>query len=461
MNAVADNLRELVIMTSYEKSGRLDVPIFLPENKGRGLVFVETTARAMILRSTGMSVDGDFDAISRAVANVMVADVRFEPLNPVRLHRCYPSARSMFPIEIHFVFSQGEKSFRLRYNAEHHALLIPQEAQEALAGGPCDVRLELVAALERIAPLYGELAPTLCMLEAGHVSYELCAALGEAGLEPRLQCAASPRLDFAETGLRNAFVAAQIYFDDVSVVSPDVHRFSDVVRIAVPQLTIKDESQVGKALDRLRCPPTAARPMANPARAGGNRIKDTSINTRSSGNTFTGIFGRPVSEDNADRLSAAIVDSYRSIRDFDGDPHLKLTLLRPQPNLDVHVLRVDAEPVSTTVKAGCNQLAIAYGTNYNIDLATIPIVAVLSAPFGLMLAQQSSWSYIRMLLEAGAVAQGIGNVAAQGGYFARPFKGAVEILLEKTFGINGQAFYTILLWKGGPPNPFFSLEPVS
>jgi hypothetical protein len=121
-------------------------------------------------------------------------------------------------------------------------------------------------------------------------------------------------------------------------------------------------------------------------------------------------------------------------------------------------MRESEQTPKEVVAKGCIPLSEAYGTFYNIDMQTIPLVIVFTADFGALMKEESSWSYIEMLVLTGVYSQRVCNQAAMRGFVARPFKGVKEDVLETAFNLSGQCFYTILLGKSNEDNPALSVN---
>src|SRR5207244_3738588 len=107
-----------------------------------------------------------------------------------------------------------------------------------------------------------------------------------------------------------------------------------------------------------------------------------------------------------------------------------LTVLRTHPNFDVTVTRADEQIANEVVAKGCIPLSDAYGTFYNIDVQTMPLIVAFTADFGALMKEESSWAYLEMLVLAGIYSQRVCNQAAARGFVARPFKGTKEDVIE-------------------------------
>jgi hypothetical protein len=448
---VRDRLRELLVRTAYDKADRLEVPVFAEKNKTKRVPVLEEVIAGMPLDSASAGAAAvSLAAPARALARALAWDVRFEPLNDTPLHRGYPSPRSLFPASVDLVFSLDSGASRCRYEPSHHALLPltplkPDAAPPAKAG----LRIEIVAELERIAPLYCDLAPTLCALEAGHLAQQVCEALLAEGLAFTCRRVAGPPpndvsapLPLVEIELAERFVAPQA-FD-----------FSTPLRVARHSPLDADRPLVLRARSWLDCPPAPALAIAQ-AGPGAPVVPAGNACERSSGNFVHGMRGRPASDEQLRTMIDAVADAYAV---FSGDDGLCVTLLQAMPDLEVVAKRLPLGGSEQRFANGWAPLGDAYGTLYNIDLQTVPLVVALSAPFGRLLRDRSSWTYVQLLTTAGMISQRICASAARLGFFARPFKGMVEKQLESAFDIEGQCFYSLLLGKAGPYNPCFSVS---
>jgi hypothetical protein len=433
-------LRDLVVRTAYDKAERLDVPVFGPA-KGRRVPLREQLVEAIPL--AGDAVQPELRAVTDAIARAMAGGLRFEPVNDAPLHRSYPSPRGLFAAELYLVFALGERRFRLRYAADHHALEPAGEGLPGFASDGWTLHLQVVGALERIAPLYGELAPTLCALEAGHLAEQLCVELRAAGVA--FECRAAGTADQADF-----YVGATIGFPGLSFAAPANADCAAWLRTTAYVLTAEDDARVARAAALL-----AASPHPSCAVPGAGCGEPDEAPARSSGYFINGMHGRRCRPAELDAVCTQIAARYRVLEA--GLPIAPgLTIVRAEP--DRSAVAIDAAGGRTTVSGGAVLLSEAYGTLFNFDADTVPLVALFWADLGRLMLGGSAWHYVQLLVGTGMAAQSVCTGAAMLGFFARPFKGMVEHRLEAAFDLPGQVFYTILLGKAGAPNPAFTVS---
>ena len=431
-------LRDLVVRTAYDKTERLDVPVF-GADKNRRVPLRERLVDAVPL---ARGLQPALGAVAAAIAHVMAGGLRFEPVNDTPIHRSYPSPRGLFAAELHLVFSLGERSFRMRYLADHHALEPIDDGLPGFASDGWTLHLAVIGALDRIAPLYGELAPTLCALEGGHLAEQLCAALGAAGIPFDCSAAGTPE----QTG---GYVTALIGFPAALFAAPARADCTARLRRLDYMLTATDTARVSHATALLAASPQSARAVPG---AGDGGAETPSL--RSSGYFVNGMRGRPCAAAELDAVAAMLFARHRAFAADRLAP--ELTLVRVAPDRSATAIGADGSRL--LVPGGAVLLSDAYGTLFNFDADTVPLVALFSADLGRLTARGSAWRYIQLLVVTGMIAQAACRGAASLGFFARPFKGMIENRLETAFAIPGQAFYTLLLGAAGGPNPHFTVD---
>jgi hypothetical protein len=458
-----DPLRELVLRTSYNKSTKLEVPVFLPEKKRRRVPLAERVVRGLLLDKTeGAAAARSFTLPCRALELAMSTDVRFEPINDTQVHRSYPSARGLFPVDVYLIFSRDGREFPFQYEESHHALLLDDCAVMGEWKEGFDLRIELAAALDKIAPLYGDLTLSLCALDIGHLTHQICAALHslEVPFECRMMASASaaakdasrPSISEQSIPLVDIVLSGQDY------IPPREEDFTDSLRIASGILNEADQAQVVRERGWAVTPVSKSRVIHH---AGKNRQFPTARTPhschRSSGNFTTGMYGNPASTSEIGAFAESILDDYRAW--FAGQSlRPGVTILRTHPNFDVTVANGCEPNRCTVIQNGCIPLSEAYGTLYNIDPQTIPLFLLFTADFGSLMQQESSWSYLEMLIVTSIFAQRVCNDSAMRGFTARPFKGMKEDILEAAFNLPGQCFYTVLLGKSNERNLALSIN---
>jgi len=442
-----DPLYDLMVRTSYNKRVALDVPIFEDKQRANRVRWGETVVDAVPSRAdAGAPVAG-------SLARLFSAQAWYEPANDTPRHRAYPSPRGLFPVDIDLVASGAQGEARISYEPEHDAWV--REAGAAMAGdGGVSLRFDLVAALDRIAPLYGELAPTLCALEAGHIAQKLCEALADQGVEFRASCTGGGDDAFG-TGHDSRVSLVRVEVDACWPLRANNETLASI-RIARPLLNDEDRHRVLRARSAMVC--AAGEPLelngAGSAPAGAETPRAGSAR-RSSGVFLSGMYGAKAAPEARDALMHAIAGDHRALFE-QAQIKPSLTMLATRPDRSVSILRADTG-AGDHVADGWTPLAEAFGTAHNVDLETVCLFALFSAPFARLLRGQSSWRYMQMLVSAGMAAQGIADRAAGCGFFARPFRGMVEEQLETAFEIDGQVFYGILLGKPRASNPAFSI----
>lgn len=452
-----DPMRELALLTSYHKWSKLDVPVFIPANEKRRVPLNERVVRGFSLHRNDSASARSLALPACALALAMGVDVRFEPMNDTPVHRSYPSPRSLFPVDVYLIFSQDGHELRLAYDETHHALLHnpPANLSESLAGW--ELRIQLACALDRIAPLYGDLAISLCAFEIGHLTHQICAALNS--LEVPFQCymLAAPQPEDRSSHLGHSVPLVDIVIEKQKYIGPAEEDFKDSLRVSTYSLNEADWGRVQRGRGWAASPASSSRVIHPAGRNCQFPLQRTAESChRSSGNFRTGKHGRPATDGELDVLVQSILEDYRSTNGQSLRP--TLTILRAQPNFDVTVIREREQSPKEGVAKGCIPLSEAYGTFYNIDMQTIPLVIVFTADFGVLMKEESSWSYIEMLVLTGVYSQRICNHAAARGFVARPFKGVKEDVLETAFNLPGQCFYTILLGKSNEDNPALSVN---
>lgn len=433
-------LRDLVLRTAYDKTERLDVPVFGPA-KNRRVPQRERLFQAIALADGALQPQ--LRAVTDAVRRAMAGGLRFEPVNDTALHRSYPSPRGLFPVELYLVFTLGERRFRLRYDCDHHALEPVGEGLPGFASDGWTLELQVMGTLDRLAPLYGELAPTLCALEAGHVAEQLCVELRAAGI--RFACRAAGTADQAD-----GYSVASIGFPDVSFAAPAKGDCAARLRGAEYALDADDHGRVARAAGLLAASPQPA--CAVPGAGGGGGEVGPG---RTSGYFVNGMQGRRAAPEELDAVCEEIAARHRSL-EAGSSIASRLTIVRVRP--DRSAVAIGAQGQAMPVADGARLLSEAYGTLFNFDPDTVPLVLLFWANLGPLTHGGSAWRYVQLLLATGMAAQSICTGAASLGFFARPFKGMVEQRLEAAFGIPGQVVYTLLLGKAGGPNPSFAVS---
>jgi hypothetical protein len=454
-----DPLRELALRTSYDKSDKLDVPIFIPANKNRRVPLNEHVVRGFSLHANEDSAAARSLAVPvRALALAMGSDVRFEPLNETLVHRSYPSPRGLFPVDVYLVFSNDEEKVRLAYNEAHHALLHNPLANLGGSLNGWKLRIQLACALDKIAPLYGHLAISLCAFEIGHLAHQICAALNS--VEASFQCImlAAPEAEGRPLHPDCSVPLVDIVLERQKYILPAEEDFKDSLRIATYTLNESDWKRVAREREWATSPSSSPRVIHPAGRNCEFPPRKTADSChRSAGSFVTGMHGRAATDGELNAFINSILDDYR-ISSSNQPLRPALAVLRTHPNFDVTVTREEEQAAKKVVARGCIPLSDAYGTFFNIDMQTIQLVVAFTADFGVLMKEGSSWAYLEMLVLAGIYSQRICNEAATRGFFARPFKGMKEDVLETAFNLSGQCFYTVLLGKSNERNPALSLN---
>lgn len=454
-----DPLRELALRTSYNKSEKLEVPIFIEANKKRRVPLNERVVRGFSLYANEDSAVARSLALpARALALAMGADVRFEPMNDTPIHRSYPSPRGLFPIDVYLVFSHDGHEIRLAYDETHHALLHNPFIKPSKSPAGWKLRLQLVGSLDKIAPLYGDLAVSLCAFELGHVAHQICAALNS--LEVHFECRmlAAPKAEDPSSRSEHFIPLVDIVLEKQTYIPPAEEDFKDSLRVAAYSLNENDLGQVARERGWAASPASTSRVIHPAGRNCEFPLRRTAESChRSSGNFTTGMYGKAATDSELDVFVKSILDDYRASSNGQS-LRPALTVLRTHPNFDVTVTRGGEQPTHEVVANGCVPLSDAYGTFYNIDMQTIRLVVAFTADFGVLMKEESSWSYLEMLVLAGIYSQRVCNEAAIRGFVARPFKGMKEDILEAVFNLPGQCFYTIILGKSNERSPALSLN---
>jgi hypothetical protein len=454
-----DPLRELALRTAYNKSDKLEVPIFLPENKKQRVPLIERVVRGFSLHSNeGSSAARSIAQPVCALALAMCADVRFEPMNDTPVHRSYPSPRGLFPVDAYLIFSHDGREVRLAYDESHHALLFNPAANlsEPLAGW--ELRIQLACALDKIAPLYGDLTVSLCAFELGHLAHQICAALNSLGVSFECRMLAGPKSEDLFLHPEHVVPLVDIVLEKQRYIPPAEGEFKDSLRISTYSLNKTHWEQVAREREWAVSPSSASRVIHPAGRHCEFPLRRTAESChRSSGNFTTGIYGKTATAEELDAFVGSILEDYRA---SSNGQLLRpaLTLLRTHPNFDVTVIREGEQASSEVVANGCLPLSDAYGTFYNIDMQTMRLIVVFTADFGALMKKESSWSYLEMLVLAGIYSQRVCNQAAVHGFVARPFKGMKEDILENAFNLSGQCFYTIILGKSNECNFALSIN---
>ena len=441
-----DPLHELALRSSYNKSDRLNVPIFREENKQRVMAFKEVLAPGIPLTEAG-SFQQSIALPTRALAMALTTDLRLEPLNNTLLHRSYPSARALFPVGADLVFSHMEGETRLAYDESHEALRPRQGSRLGLKRWPSSLRIELTMEMERIAPHYGDLALPLCLFEIGHLAEQICAALRSLGCEfdCRLKSPSSGR-----AGSPDAQSPLEISLIGQSFLCPSEEDCRGTLRVAEPLLTPADRDLCLQARRWARSSGGITKSIDGVGRQDLFPIPKTPERVlRTAGNTVLGMCGLPATQLEQDGLVASITNTYQALHNT-RFPWPSMTILRANP--DFSVSAIDLSAVQTRIfENGWTPLSEAYGTFFNVDLQTISLYVMFTAPVAKIVAH-SSWGYAEMLVGAGILAQMICNDAASRGFMARPWKGMIEEKLEAAFELEGQCFYTIAMGKADVRN---------
>jgi hypothetical protein len=454
-----DPMRELAVLTSYHKWARLEVPVFIPANEKRRVPLNEHVVRGFSLHTNENSAAARSLALPAcALALAMGADVRFEPMNDTPIHRSYPSPRGLFPVDVYLIFSRDGHELRLAYDETHHALLRnpPANLSESLDGW--ELRIQLAVALDKIAPLYGDLAVSLCAFEIGHLTHQICAALNSLDVPFQCHTLAAPKPEDRSSHSGCSIPLVDIVLEKQRYIRPAEEDFKDSLRISTYLLNEADWGKVQRGRGWAASPASSSRVIHAAGRNCEFPLQKTAGSChRSCGNFKTGKHGRPATDGELDALVESILEDYR-VSSNGQSLRPTLTVLRTHPNFDVTVIREGEQASREVVAKGCIPLSEAYGTFYNIDVQTIPLVVTFSADFGALMKEESSWSYLEMLVLTGLYSQRVCNHAATRGFVARPFKGVKEDVLETAFNLPGQCFYTIILGKSNEDNPALSVN---
>lgn len=455
-SARSDPLSRLIIDTAYDQTRALDVPVFDPGAKLRVGAYLEEAADGVPL---GPGLPPGLAEAAAAVRRVLASTHRLEPLNNTPIHRSYPSPRSLYPVSVDFVFARTGEEIRLRYDAEHHALLGDRTGLDI---GHFGLRLEIVGVLERISPLYGDLGPTLCAIEAGHLAAQLRDALVAAGLSPDGQFAGTTGAaqQVGSRELADFFLVATLEWSGEPIAWSVTAADDVALRVTRPKLDAADRDRVARAYTRLASPPLPAIPMPAPPSDGlvcGLEAAASIGRLRSSGHFPAGISGEPLPPAEIDAFAQYVTQLYGTGVLM---PHLQLHLLCPLDDGAALFIATDQPNGGEPVRDGRAKLAAAFGSAYNIDLATIPLFAIFSADIGAILRGRSSWAWFQTLAAAGQLAQHVCVAAAERGWFCRPFKGVLSHELESGFPITGQVFYALILGRRTSTNYSLSLGQV-
>jgi len=115
-----------------------------------------------------MSTSGEILDDLSIVLRFSYGVLRWEPYNDFKQHRAVPSPRSLFPLRICLIVSDGRAGRIFEYSPPYHALI----ELGNVAATPRGCELVVLAPLANL-PLYGELAPTLTAIEAGALTAQL------------------------------------------------------------------------------------------------------------------------------------------------------------------------------------------------------------------------------------------------------------------------------------------------
>jgi hypothetical protein len=435
------------------------VPVFIPANKKQRIPLIERVVRGFSLHTNEDSAAARSLALPmRALALAMAADVRFEPMNDTPVHRSYPSPRVLFPVDVYLVFSQDEREVRLAYEESHPALLHNPAADRSESTAGWELRIQLAGALDKIAPLYGDLTVSLSALELGHLAHQICAALNSLGVPFECRMLGAPEAEDRLSPSEHFVSLVDIILEKRRYILPAEDDFKDLLRISTCSLNEANWGQVARARGWAESSSSASRVIHPAGRGCELPLRRTAASCyRSSGNFTNGVYGKTATDSELDAFVSSILDDYR-FASSGQTLRPALTVLRTHPNFDVTVIREGEQGAREVFANGCIPLSDAYGTFYNIDTQTIRLVLAFTADFGALLKKESSWSYLEMLVLAGIYSQRICNEAAMRGFVGRPFKGMKEEILEAAFNLPGQCFYTMLLGKSNECNPAFSLS---
>ncbi|MBV7260304.1 hypothetical protein [Erythrobacter crassostreae] len=456
-----DLLKDLIVISSYDQISALDAPVFDPSATVKLVPYKEELAVGLLLGGDERMALGIF---AEALRQVMQCFSRFEPMNQTPIHRSYPSPRSLFPATAQIVFVRDGVDHPFTYEPEHHALC---GGFETLTEGEYDLRLDIVGDLQRISPLYGDLGPTLCALETGHLLEQLRDTLGALGHTVRSELSGSDWFGpHSQNGnsLESIFPIASLILEDGRFNwSPEESGRLAKLRVPVPQLNKADRGRVATAIGRLVCPPAPAVSL-KPGRSAGLGATLSASEAqgfqRSSGHFPFGIFGAPTGSEERDALIDQCHQAFQDLCSEWPDHQISAHLLMPQPGDQVRKINLRDKQSYAFPEANQQKLADAFGTSFNIDLNTIPAILLFSARFADFVNAKSSWPYIQTLGAAGTVAQRICVNASSLGFFARPFKGVMAKKIENGFAMDGQVFYSVILGKRRAWQPYYSFEQI-
>jgi hypothetical protein len=444
------------VRSSYNKSQRLDVPVFLEENKKRSLPQREVVAAGILLNRARGPFQDSIALPARALAMVMNSDLRFEPLNNTLVHRSYASARGLFPIEVDFIFAPAEGGVtRLVYDELHEALR-PRPGTVLGRRRQSSLRIELIMAMERIAPHYGDLALPLCLFEIGHLTEQFCAAFHALDIKYECRLLPCPSAQDAD-GDATSLAALEFVLTGGSYLSPGEEDCAAVLRIAEFVPTRADREYSIRACKWAKSSAGEARIIDGIGRHDLFPIPNTPERClRTSGNSLVGMCGLPSTIQEQDAFIASMIESYQAVQDSQF-PWPAMTILRANPDFSVTASYVSDTVHTEKITNGWAPLSEAFGTFFNVDLQTVGLYVLFSAPFASLL-RQSSWSYAEMLVGAGILSQIVSNDAAARGFMVRPWKGMIEEILETAFHLEGQCFYTLAMGKCDLRNPSLSVS---
>lgn len=479
--APPDPLRDLAVRTSYNKRASLDVPIFEDKSLSRRTEFVEEALTAIPLVS---EVGGAISVLAELLGGLVGDGLRFEPVNDAPLHRSYPSPRGLYPVDIGIEVSGDGAATNYRYDPDHHALLHRSGPHIEKAIEEARIALELDAAFERIAPLYGELAPTLCALETGHILQAIgdIARAHAIGFAASIQAAPLCSLGDIVSSERDG----RAHEGRVSLVRIELtgrRRFAPgearQVRIARRILSDidRERSAAARAAYAVDGDRTFGRePLADADfahRSTHSECGDANadergfapphdprtVRARTGGSFPAGMSGRAMNDEDARALFEALSADPRRLGQSPTD-RPTLSFARVRGDGVVEMLRSGTETVET-VAGGRAALVDAFGGPFSIDVDTVALFAFFTADWRAVFARSGGWAYPRLLVRAGMMAQTIGDRAAAVGCFARPFRGMIEERIESVFGLDGQLFYTVLIGRPRAANPAFRVGPLT
>ncbi|MEL7218883.1 MAG: hypothetical protein AAGK01_10690, partial [Pseudomonadota bacterium] len=314
------------------------------------------------------------------------------------------------------------------------------------------LRIEVGAALDRIAPLYGELAPTLCALEAGHAlqvigqilrSEDLAFDTAIAGAPDHGNLASNP-VTLARVHLLDRFVGADTPAEFMPArISKRTADSTGLERLEHAQSLLSGGSGLARNI------------TFEPGSVGNDT---TSHSHRTAGVFPSGMSGGFVAGDEIESLVRAIDEDIR--KDANSNRLTPALTLAWTTATDSAFVLGPGAATPKIFEGGRSALIDAFGGPFSIDVDTLRLFAFFSSPWRQVATETGSWGYIQSLIHAGQLAQRIGDRAADAGFFARPFRGMNEEVLESGLGLPGQVFYSVLLGKPRAANPAFSVGPL-